>query len=564
MKDTISRKRKYSYSLANNLKIFIGIAVFVISVNFIISAVSLINLKRQNFDTIETSVTLFQQETASRLNAIQHFLEWTIVKELLIESLENTTNDYGQYLFLDSLQIRIANHQYTTGSKFNYFLYLQEQNQFLNVSKLTFTYDDYLKIKDFIISYASSDKRQLLSWQFAEINGSTYMYYIVNYNNRTLSTFINVNDLFMSLMDMNFVEQGKLVITDKNDMVIFSSDEQNEIRDSSLFYTLHTFYGYDEHLPYNILLYTDNFHNYGNLFLFHVVVIITSTGICLILSVLILNMYKRVIKPIQAFSANLASINQDSENVLLDLQSNRIRELEQTNLQFKNLIHEIKKLKITVYEKELEKKHFEITFLQHQIKPHFYLNCLTTINSMAQLEDYKNIESMVIFTSRYLRYLFQTDKDFLCVEYELEHIEAYLDIQQLRLGTFLTYTCTIDEADKNALIPTLLLITFIENTIKHNTTSDGRLQIHLAFAKHRQGDDLYLKIDICDSGKGFPADVLESLSLSKSIDRDGIPHVGIENSIQRLSLLYGENYKIRFFNEEQGGAHIQLFIPYQI
>lgn len=563
MKDKSSKKKKYSYSLADNLKIFIGIAVFVISINFIISVFSLINIRRQNFDTIENSVALFQQETSTRLNAIQHFLEWTIVKELLIESLEYTTNDYGQYLSLDSLQIRIANHQYTTGSEFNYFLYFQEQDQFLNASKLTFTYDDYLKIKDFIIRYSSSEKN-LLSWQFEEINGSFYMYYIVSYNNRTLAAFVNVNDLFMSLTDMNFVQQGKLIVTDKNETVVFSTDEQREIKDPSVYYTLHAFYGMEEHLPYNILLYTDNFHNYGNLFLFHLVVIITSTGICLILSVLILNMYKRVIKPIQAFSANLASINHDSDNVLLDLQSNRIRELEQTNIQFKNLIREIKKLKITVYEKELEKKHFEITFLQHQIKPHFYLNCLTTINSMAQLEDYKNIESMVVFTSRYLRYLFQTDKDFLCIEYELEHIEAYLDIQQLRLGAFFTYTCTIEEADKNALIPPLLLITFIENTIKHNTASDGKLQIQLTFTKQRQDDDLYLKIDICDSGKGFPADVLESLSLAKSISRDGIAHVGIENSMQRLHLLYGEKHKIRFFNEEQGGAHIQLFIPYQI
>lgn len=564
MKGKVSKKRKYSYSLADNLKIFIWIAVFVISINFIISAISLVNIRQQNFDTIENSVTLFQQETSSRLNAIQHFLEWTIVKELLIESLENTTNDYEQYLSLDSLQIRIANHQYTTGNKFNYFLYFQDQDQFLNVSKLTFTYDDYLKIKDFIIQYSSSDQRHLLSWQFTGINGSTYMYYIVNYNNRTLATFINVNDLFMSLMDMNFVEQGTLVITDKNENIVFSSDEDPVVKDSSFNHTLHTFYGYEEHLPYDILLYTDNFHNYGNLFLFHLVVIITSTGICLILSILIFNMYKKVIKPIQEFSANLASINHDSDSTLLNLQSNRIRELEQTNIQFKNLIHEIKKLKIAVYEKELEKKHFEITFLQHQIKPHFYLNCLTTINSMAQLQDYKNIESMVIFTSRYLRYLFQTDKDFVYIEYELEHIEAYLDIQQLRLGAFFTYTCTIDEADKNALIPPLLLITFIENTIKHNAASGSKLQIRLAFAQQKQDDGLYLKIDISDSGKGFPDDILERLSLCRSIGGDGIPHVGIENSIQRLSLLYGEKHKIRFFNEEHGGAHIQLFIPYQI
>ncbi|WP_310602147.1 sensor histidine kinase [Anaerosporobacter sp.] len=558
----IFKKKNYSYSLADNMKRFIWIAVFVISINIIISIVSIINIRQQSYETIESSITIFQQETSSHLNAIQHFLEWTIVKEMLIESLENTTNDYQQHAFLDSLQIRFANHQYTTGNKFNYFLYFQQQNQFLNVSKFTFSYDDYLGIKDFIINYSSSDKRHLLSWQFTEVNSKVYMYCIVKYGNRTLATFINIDDLFMSLLDMNFVEQGKLVIADNNGNIVFSTSETKTITDFSFYHTQHSFYGNDEQLPYNILLTTNDFHNYGNLFFFHWIVIITSTIICLILSSLIFSMYKKAIKPIQEFSTNLSSINEDSN--LLDLQSNQIRELEQTNIQFKNLIHEIKKLKITVYENELEKKRSDITFLQHQIKPHFYLNCLTTISSMAQLEDYDNIESMILFTSRYLRYLFQTDKDYLCVKYELAHIDAFLDIQQLRLGAFFTYTCSIDEKDKNALIPPLLLITFIENTLKHNTSSDGNLHVRLIITQQKQDNDLYLNIDISDSGHGFPIDVLERLSLGESINRGDIPHVGIENSIQRLNLLYGEKHKIRFFNGEHSGAHIQIIIPYQI
>lgn len=555
-------RRNYTYSLAENLKLFIIITIFVITINIVISITEIINVRRQNHEIIENSVTLFQQETSGYVNAIQHFLEWTILKELLVDTLEEATNDYEQYLILDSLQIRIANYQYTTGDKYNYFLYFQEQDRFFNASKLTFSYNDYLGIKNFIIEYALSQDRQPFSWQFTNINDSTYMYYIITYNNRTLATFINVTDLFHSLLDVNFVKQGRLIITDQNENIIFSSDGHQTIDDSSFYYTLHSYKGEDNNLPYNIFLYTDNFHNYGNLFIFQLFVIITTTGVCLILSVLILSMYKKVIRPIKEFSTNLSNINHDSD--LLDLQSSRIRELEQANIQFKNLIHEIKKLKITVYENELERKHSQITFLQHQIKPHFYLNCLTTINSMALLKDYKNIESMVSFMSRYLRYLFQTDKELLCIEYELAHIQAYLDIQQLRLGAFFTYTCSIEESDKNALIPPLLLITFIENTVKHTVATDGNLQIRLSVIQIQQDHNPYLKIDITDSGQGFSKKVLEKLSLGESLDTDGRAHVGIINSMQRLHLLYGDNHKIRFFNETHGGAHIELIIPYQV
>ena len=291
-------------------------------------------------------------------------------------------------------------------------------------------------------------------------------------------------------------------------------------------------------------------------------VIITATCVCIILSAFIINMYRKVIKPISNFSANLEKLNDESD--LLDLQSSRVRELEQTNIQFKNLIRQIKKLKINVYENELEKKRFQITFLQHQIRPHFYLNCLTTISSMAQLEDFQNIESMVLFTSRYLRYLFQTDKDLVRLEYELSHIQAYLDIQQLRLGSLISYTCIMKDELKKSLIPPLLLITFIENTIKYNPSTNETLEIQLLATKELLDNNPYLKIDIIDSGQGFPQNVLDSLLLKKSFNSDERTHIGITNSIQRLTLLYGDNHEIHFFNEKQGGAHIQLLIPYQI
>lgn len=556
------REKNYTYSLVSNIKLFIPILILVISINLVISVFSLINVQHQNHEFIENSVSLFQDETSSHINAIQHFLEWTIIQELLVDSLEAETNDYEQYLTLDALQIRIANHQYTTGNEFNYFLYFQQQDNFYNASKLTFPYDDYVEIKDLIIHDATSNTRSPFSWKFTEINGTMYMHYAITYNGRTLATFVNIDDLFKPLLDMNFVQQGNIIITDDNKNIVYSSIETDTIPDSSFHYTLHSYIGNDKNMPYNIYLYTNNFRNYGNFFVFQLFVIITSTIACLILAISILKMYTKVVQPIREFSENLAHLNQGTTP--LNFQSSRIRELEQTNTQFKNLIHEIRNLKITIYENELEKKHSQITFLQHQIKPHFYLNCLTTINSMAQLEDYKKIQSMVNFTSRYLRYLFQTDKEFLCIEYELSHIQAYLDIQQLRLGAFFSYTCSIEDSDKNALIPPLLLITFIENSIKHAYAGNNTLQITLSVTQKTVLSKQYLQIDIVDSGQGFSADVLEKLKLGENPGTDDRAHIGILNSMQRLQLLYGDNHKIRFFNEECGGAHIQLLIPYQI
>lgn len=551
-----------SYSLVGNAKALILLAISIIGVNIIISSVSIINIKRQNFEAIQNSVALFLQENSTNLNAIQHFIQWTILKELLIEEIENTNNGYEQFLAMEALRIRVENQQYATGYEYHYFVYLKEQDLFFNASQLTLPYSDYLKIKSFVIDHVATEMRQHFTWNFVELNETTYAYNILTYKNRTFCAFAKVSDQFAALADMDLGKQGYYLITDSDGNILLSDPSFDERSEPDLFYSLHVFHGSDYNLPYNISLYSDNFHNYGRLFLFQLFVILTSTSVCIILAAFIVNMYRKVIKPISNFSANLEKLNDESD--LLDLQSSRVQELEQTNIQFKNLIRQIKKLKINVYENELEKKRFQITFLQHQIRPHFYLNCLTTISSMAQLKDYQNIESMVLFTSRYLRYLFQADKDLVRLEYELSHIRAYLDVQQLRLGSFISYTCVVNDELKNTLIPPLLLITFIENTIKYNPSTNKTLEIQLIITKELLDNNPYLKIDIIDSGKGFPQDVLDSLLLKKSFSSEERTHVGITNSIQRLFLLYGDHHEIRFFNEKQGGAHIQLIIPYQI
>lgn len=552
-----------SYSLVENIKLLILLAVFIIGINIVISTISIINIRKQNSEVIQNSVALFLQENSTNLSAIQHFIQWTILKELLIEEIEKTNNGYEQSLAMDALRIRVENQQYATGYEYHYFVYLTKQDLFFNASQLTIPYDDYLKIKDFVINQATAKVKQPFVWKFAEFNGTTYIYNILTYNNRTFCTFAKISDQFAALADMDLGKQGYYLISDLDGNTLLYNPTFKEKTESNLFYSLHVFRGSDYDLPYDITLYSDNFHNYGRLFFFQLFVILTATCVCVILSVFIINMYRKVIKPISNFASNLENLNAESN--LLDFQSSRVRELEQTNLQFKNLIRQIKKLKINIYENELEKKRFQITFLQHQIRPHFYLNCLTTISSMAQLEDYQNIESMILFTSRYLRYLFQADKDLVRLEYELSHIQAYLDIQQLRLGSFISYSCTVNNELKCALIPPLLLITFIENSIKYNPSTNQMLEISLVVTQEIASDRDYLKIDIIDSGKGFPKEVLDNLLTQKHISAsDERIHVGISNSIQRLNLLYGNNHRIHFSNEPHGGAHIQLIIPYQI
>lgn len=88
-------------------------------------------------------------------------------------------------------------------------------------------------------------------------------------------------------------------------------------------------------------------------------------------------MKKHVLTPIKLFLENLPHLDDSAETI--SLKDTNLLELEQANSQFKNLMRQIKKLKIDIYEKELEKQKTMMNYLQLQIRPHFFLNCLNTI-----------------------------------------------------------------------------------------------------------------------------------------------------------------------------------------
>lgn len=67
---------------------------------------------------------------------------------------------------------------------------------------------------------------------------------------------------------------------------------------------------------------------------------------------------------------------------------------------------QISRLKVEVYEKELEKQKIQSDFLRVQIQPHFYANILNLIYGLAQVKDYGAIQKLSSNTAGYFRYHF--------------------------------------------------------------------------------------------------------------------------------------------------------------
>ena len=77
------------------------------------------------------------------------------------------------------------------------------------------------------------------------------------------------------------------------------------------------------------------------------------------------------------------------------------------NSTFNNMLEEIDKLKSDVYEEKISRQKAELKHLQGQVNPHFYLNSLNIIYTLARTGELELLEEMCTCLIDYFRYMFQ-------------------------------------------------------------------------------------------------------------------------------------------------------------
>lgn len=273
--------------------------------------------------------------------------------------------------------------------------------------------------------------------------------------------------------------------------------------------------------------------------------------------------YINILKPMKRFVDGLK--NMKEEQTLNQDEGNNILELEMASKEFKELLRKIKLLKISIYEKELERQRTELEYTQEQIKPHFFLNCLSVIHGIAEEDCEERIVHISGILSNYMRYIFKDSGQQRSVKDEIAHVMDYIEIQKVRYGEDAFSFEIIRDGDvpvDDILIPSLLLQTLVENAVTHGVSLDSHVDITLYLVVEHYEDGPYLYLTVSDTGKGFREDVLEALEKDTPIYYNGRRHVGLQNIRRRLKLLYGNRGSVSFSNMHSGyGAVVEVVLP---
>ena len=106
-------------------------------------------------------------------------------------------------------------------------------------------------------------------------------------------------------------------------------------------------------------------------------------------------------------------------------------ELQRFGQTFNEMLTKINDLKLEAYEKKLDLKQAQLQYLQLQIRPHFYLNCLKSLYGMAEKKQYGEIQESILALSEYFRYIFRNNIELVSLEEEIHSVSSYIKLQQL-------------------------------------------------------------------------------------------------------------------------------------
>ena len=191
----------------------------------------------------------------------------------------------------------------------------------------------------------------------------------------------------------------------------------------------------------------------------------------------------------------------------------------------------------------------QLRALQMQLEPHFLFNTLNAITTLVELGRQKEAAEMLSYLNVILKStLKRTTPEKVPLSQELEFMENYLAIEQIRFADRLRVEIKVDPSALDGLVPCFLLQPIVENAIRHGIArceTEGRVEA----SARREGSSLHLRIP--DTGHGTGGELQNGHG------------IGLSNTRERLAHFYQTEYAMRAQPLETGGFEVAIRIPYE-
>lgn len=230
------------------------------------------------------------------------------------------------------------------------------------------------------------------------------------------------------------------------------------------------------------------------------------------------------------------------------------------------LLDKIRQLMYENLEREIQRQNSETLALQNQINAHFIYNVLEAIKMMAEIDEEYEIADAVTSLGKLLRYSMKLESGGVALERELEYIENYVALMNLRFDYVVHLDMSIPPELLSQRVPKISLQPIVENAVIHGgavLTEDTVIDVSGEIYKEQE----YFTITIADRGRGMDSEKLEHLRRQISGEEPARPTsgngIGLKNVQDRIHTAFGEKFGISVVSQPGFGTTVILTLPYK-
>ena len=435
------------------------------------------------------------------------------------------------------------------------------------------SYDESVMIREAVRQLTEDNPGNMpAAWFYQKIGEKSYLLRMYKNKKRMLGALVDVTDLYNTSSQEGAI--AYTLVSDDGEIIAAYGDDstpEKELLTADYIGTTGWSEGREYYITgsdftrgsFSLFLSMTKDKVYGGFQLLQVVIL--GLIVLAILMLVFMGVYARrtVYAPLSDLLNAMKKIEQGEQQLRLSEEADT-QEFQQINTSFNRMMDTIVGLRMKSYEERIAFDEATLKYVQLQIKPHFFLNALTTIHSMSFQNKNEEIRDYIERLSRNVRYLFKSGLHTVPLSEEIEHARDYMAMQDILYPGCVFNFIEIEDGLEDYPTPQLMIHTLLENIYKHAVSVDKLTSILISAKMDDYHGEQVCRIVVEDDGDGYPEEFLAGVKQGEvKVGEDG-HGVGLWNLKKTLSLMYRRDDLMEFSNKEPHGSRVDMWIPKRV
>ncbi|MBP3218359.1 MAG: histidine kinase, partial [Lachnospiraceae bacterium] len=509
------------------------------------------NLRQQYERQTQAVLDSYASQLAHRIDTADYLLLNLFTNNDLLLRFERNTGDWHHTLYRANLDNAVRDALVLSGSADGVFLLLNSSEELLHSGHLQYGPNSTLAMnEDSLRALIKDPSFSDGKWHLAEADGILYLIHILNDSASRFGAYINCDAFLASLPPTGAPDDEALSVSDQ-----LPASERSRL-------SLHSKIS---HTSAFLISDVRTSSIYGNVLSWLIISVLLLVFSFLIIPLFLLVYYRKINRPLQVLKGAFHELESGHEDYRITQQATS-EEFYDTNQSFNSMASNLSALQKQVMAEEQQRHelaehnlNLQLDNLQLQIRPHFLQNTMNLLFTLIHNGQSENAERLVLYLSRYFRYMFRHGHDLELFSKEIEMVQEYLEISKLHYEDAFTVSYQIDPLLSFMRIPPLLLHNFVENIIQH-ALIPGRT-IHIILYGEYDDEQKMAVLQVSDDGNGISEEYADMINRNDFSSLPAGKHIGVRNSINRLHYYYGDRAGVTVDSTEGEGTTFTIRIP---